>query len=242
MSNQLLQRQTRLLEHLTGRAGIFGVVRGLSNEPLLQGLDLGLLHLEARFSHEKRMQKIEWVLSHTLELLGDKRAAIIHDFVEACPPASITWLDNARQFHAFLQSRWMHEAAEPAWLPDVAAYELAYATVRAGERRGSRQSLSEVAPGSMRLHPSALLLHCAYDIRCILEGRDDELPAQTETHLVVAMPPDREEPFVSVLSPPIFDILQMLDEFVAPATLAEIPGLTKLLAELAATGLIEART
>lgn len=239
MSNELLNRQAKLLEHLTGSAGIFGRARGLSNEPQLQGLDLGLLHLEARFSHEKRMQKIEWVLSRTIELLGEKRAAMIRDFVETYPPASITWLDNARQFHAFLQSRWMQEPAEPAWVRDVAAYELAYATVRAGETRGSLESRSEATPGSVRLHPNTLLLRCAYDIRCILEGRDGELPAPRETYLALTILAESDDPFVSALSPPVFELLKVLTEFVDPATVAETPELSKLIDDLVVIGLVE---
>jgi hypothetical protein len=239
MSSQLLHRQTKLLEYLTGSAGIFGRARGLSNEPPLQGLDLGLLHLEARFSHEKRMQKIDWVLTRTLELLASKREAVVRDFVEACPPASITWLDNARQLHAFLQSRWTQGTVEPAWLPDVAAYEIAYATVRAGERRASLQDGLVAASGSIRLHPSALLLCCSYDIRCILEGRDDDIPARRETHLVVAMLPSSDEPLVSALSPPVFELMGMLTEFVDPTAFGDTPELIRLLDDLAATGLIE---
>ncbi|HLH98489.1 MAG TPA: hypothetical protein VKW08_25550 [Xanthobacteraceae bacterium] len=239
MSNQLLQRQARLLEHLTGGAGIFGGARGLSNEPLLRGLDLGLLHLEARFSHEKRMQKIEWVLSHTLDLLGDKRAAIIRDFVEACPPASITWLDNARQFHAFLQSYWTREAAEPAWLPDVANYEIAYATVRAGERRSSLQNSTEAVSGAVRLHPSAVLLRCNYDIRCILDGGADQVPMQREIYLAVAILPGSDEPFVSTLSSPIIELLEMLTEFVNFTAFVDTPEVAHLLEELTDGGLIE---
>jgi hypothetical protein len=239
MANELLHRQTSLLEHLTGSAGIFGRARGLSNEPDLRGLDLGLLHLEARFSHEKRMQKIEWVLGRTLALLGDKRAAIVHDFVAACPPASITWLDNARQFHTFLQARWAGEAAAPAYLPDVAAYEIAYATVRAGETRSALQHSSTAPPGSVRLHPSAVLLRSAHDIRAFLEGNPGETPARRETYLAVAPQSGSDEPLVSALSPPVFELLEMLTEYVHPAMFVDAPDLPKLIEDLAASGLIE---
>src|SRR5260221_1731202 len=102
MPDRLLDRQARLLEHLTSSVGIFGAARGISNDRALHGLDLGLLHLEARFSHEKRLQKIEWVLTRTLDLLGSRRAAVNRDFVDACPPEGISWLANARQFHSCL--------------------------------------------------------------------------------------------------------------------------------------------
>jgi hypothetical protein len=240
MANELLRRQVSLLEHLTGGAGIFGRARGLSNEPTLQGLDLGLLHLEARFSHEKRMQKIEWVLTRTLALLGSKREAIIRDFVEDCPPTSITWLDNAHQFHAFLKSRWKDESPEPAYLPDVAAYELAYATVRAGERRAPLQSDLEVSPGSIRLHPNAILLCCAFDIRPVLEGSDD-VPVLHETRLAVTMLPGSDEPIVSELSTDVFELLEMLDQFADPSPFRHAPELAELIDDLSANGLIEVR-
>src|SRR5215471_1339075 len=157
MAHRLLQRQARLVEHLTSSAGIFAAVRGISNDPMLYGLDLGLLHLEARFSHEKRMQKIEWVLTQTLELLGRKRDAVLRDFADACPPTSISWLENARQFHDFLKARWRCETPVPAHLPDIAAYEIACASVRAGERR-SPNRMEEPPSGALRRHPAAILL------------------------------------------------------------------------------------
>jgi hypothetical protein len=244
MRERLLGRQVRLLEHLTTGAGIFGAGRGISNDPALHGLDLGLLHLEARFSHAKRMQKIEWVLTRTLELLGSKRAAMIRDFVEACPPAGIGWLANARQFHEFLKARWLREAPEPPYLPDIAAYEIAYATVRAGERGGAAPSeeSSRAPTGAIRRRPGAVLLRCAYDIRPILEGRAGDGPAAPhETLLAVAMLPGTDEPLASEISSDLFEFLEMLDQFADPAIFQDTPGVNQLIEDLAAGGLIEVR-
>ena len=66
------------------------------------GFNRGLLHLEAKYSHQKRMEKIEAVLCRTLDLLGSERDTIVRAFAQACPPTSIGRLDNARQFYAFL--------------------------------------------------------------------------------------------------------------------------------------------
>jgi len=239
MADRLLRRQVRLVEHLTSSAGIFGAVRGLSNDPELHGLDLALLHLEARFSHEKRMQKIEWVLTQTLELLGHRREAMIRDFVEACPPTGISWLGNARQFHAFLKARWRHEPPVPAHLPDIAAYEIAYATVRAGERLGPA-GVAEAPAGTIRCHPAAVLLCCAHDIRPLLEGRaGNDTPARRETLLAVTMLPGTDEPQVSELSRDLFEMLEMLDRFIDPSIFHDMPDAGMLIQNLAAGGLIE---
>src|ERR1019366_414657 len=158
MPDRLLNRQVKLLEHLTSGDTIFDADPGVSTDPARLGIHGGLLHLEARFSHEKRMEKIEWVLTTTIDLLGSNRALIIRDFVEACPPVSISWLENARQFHDFLCARWQRESPEPPYLPDVASYELGYATVRAGQ---SREAALEASAGAIRRHPNAVLLRCA---------------------------------------------------------------------------------
>jgi hypothetical protein len=237
-----LDRQTRLIEHLTSVAGIFGTAHGLSNDPTLHGFDLGLLHLEARFSHEKRMQKVAWVLTRTLELLGTGRAAMTREFVDACPPTGISWLENARQFHDFLQVRWLHDLPEPPYLPDIAAYELAYATVRAGERLVPSRSkdASGTRPGAIRRHPSAVLLRCAYDLRPILEGSaGNDAPARRPTCLAVTMLPGTDMPQVSELSAALYELLEMLDEFVEPAVFADTPNVETLIQSLAAAALIE---
>jgi hypothetical protein len=58
MTKRLLDRQARLLEYLTSGDAIFDDGCGGPRDPILQGFDWALLHIEARFSHEKRMEKI----------------------------------------------------------------------------------------------------------------------------------------------------------------------------------------
>jgi hypothetical protein len=241
MSERLLDRQVRLLEHLTSGAGIFSADAGASAGAARLNIDRGLLHLEARFSHEKRMQKIEWVLTSTLALLGSNRARIVRDFVEACPPEGISWLENARQFHDFLTARWQREAPLPPYLPDVAAYEMAYATVRAGENRASNATDPVGGlPGAFRRYPNVVLLRCAYDIQPILEGRAGDAGAgRREVLLAVAMPPGTDDPLVSELSSDLFELLEMLNQFTDPAILEDTPGLETLISDLAARGLVE---
>jgi hypothetical protein len=243
MADRLLDRQVSLLEHLTSGAAIFGGGRGASADRSLHGshagIHRGLLHLEARFSHDKRMAKIEWVLSRTFELLGSDRARIIRDFVEACPPASISRLENARQFHDFLLARWRTAAPEPPYLPDVAACELAYAGVRSGGTQAFAGNLG-ATPGGLRRHPSVVLIRCSYDVRSILEGgAGDAAVAERDTPLAVSMPPGAEHPIVSELSPELFDLLEMLDELVDLDAFSNLPEVSELIDDLAARGLLE---
>ena len=70
MAKRLLDRQAKLLAYLTSGEAIFGDKSGVPIDPALQGIDRALLHVEARFSHEKRMEKIAAVFPKTFALLG----------------------------------------------------------------------------------------------------------------------------------------------------------------------------
>src|ERR1700688_1185416 len=126
----LLDRQVRLLEYLTSGEAIFDDGCGSLRDPILQGIDRGLLHIEARFSHEKPSDKRAAVFPKTLALLGEDRDAVVREFVHACPPVDIGRLENARQFRDFLISRWENRPPTPPYLPDVNTCELACAQVR----------------------------------------------------------------------------------------------------------------
>lgn len=169
MTNRLLDRQTSLLDHLTSGAAVFGDAAVASTAPGRLGIDAGLLCLEARFSHQKRMEKIEWVLPRTFELLGTARDVMVRDFVEACPPVSIGWLANAHQFHDFLTQRWRDQAPEPAHLPDLAACELAYASLY-GRDKPAATGTVHASPGRIRRHPAILLVRCRHNVLSISKG------------------------------------------------------------------------
>jgi len=242
MPDRLLDRQIRLLEHLTSGAVIFDADRRVLLGGSLEGIDRGPLHLEARFSYEKRMAKIETVLSRTLDLLGGKRAQIIREFVDDCPPASINRLENARRFHGFLLARWGREAPEPAFLPDVASFELTYAAVRAGDCAAAAETggVLNAPHGAIRRHRNVAVLRCAHDIRPILEGRlEAASPARDETCFAVMKQPGADQPLVSELSCDLCRILEMLDDFVDLDALAGQPEVSELIASLAARGLLE---
>jgi hypothetical protein len=244
MAMSLLERQVRLVEYMTSGAAIFGDNRGLSLTPAIEGIDRGLLQIEAHFSYAKRRDKIIAVFPTTFGLLGRSDAAILRDFVESCPPASISRLENARQFCRFLSSRWMREPSDPPYAPDVAACELACAEVDADveERRQLERNEPDQRKSGIRRCRAVVLLRCAYDVRPIFEtGFEQAVPTKRETRLAVAQPPGANGPLVSEVMPAVFDLLAALDDWVDPSELDAAPAFAKLLADLTAHGLVEAR-
>jgi hypothetical protein len=228
MSDTLLERQASLLQHLTSAGAIFGE-GDLSADAF--GFHRGLLHLEAKYSHQKRMEKIEAVLPRTLALLGAEREAMVRAFAETNAPDSISRLDNARQFHQFLRAHQGEQAAAPAWLADVAAFEITWAEAR-GSNGASRPKPGR--PGSLRRHPAAVLLRSVYDLAPVLQGRADEA-APRESFLAIALPDGKKAPELYVLARELFELLELLDDFTDE--LAEIPD--AVIADLTASGLIE---
>ena len=236
MSDSLLQRQTRLLDHLTGSHTIFGE-DDLASSWL--GMNCGLLHLEARFSHEKRMAKIKAVLPRTLGHLGSAREAIIHDFAHARPPTGIARLENARQFQDFLLARWRSEPPDPPYLPDLAAFEIAYAAV---QRMPSEypQAATGAAPRAVRRHPAVVLLRTDYDIRPILEHEAPKAaPDLGEVCLALTMPAYGKEPVVQALLPQLFALLDLLDDFAPHEAFEDMPNADGIIDDLVASGLVE---
>ena len=119
MTKRLLDRQIGLIHYLTSGRAIFGAVDGESNAPDLREIDPHLLRIEARFSFEKRMQKIAAVFPKTLELLRSHQEKLFRGFAEAYPPSALGKLENARQFYDFLSAHWGQQQPMPPHLPDV---------------------------------------------------------------------------------------------------------------------------
>jgi len=249
-----LDRQTRLLEYLTSREAIFGDVGSTSRNPLLQGFDRALLHIEARFSHEKRMEKIAAVFPKTFALLGDDRDAIVREFVHACPPFDISRLENARQLYNFLISRWENRPPALRYLPDVATCELAIAQVRIGadsrlavakrpahkrptHKRPTHNRPTHNRPSEIRRNPLIALLHTRFDVRPIFEGKwGDFSPIERVVPLAISF--RAGEIGIFELTPEVFNLLAALDAWVA---VDELPNAEGLIADLGEAGLLEER-
>jgi hypothetical protein len=243
---RLLERQTALLSYLTSPAAIFGRRRGPA-DMRLAGLNRGRLHLEARFSHDKRMEKIQGALPRTFELLGPSLPRVVREFTTACPPDDIGRLHNARQFHDFLRRRWARRSSRRPYLADVAACELALAeALRFAEEEvapPAGASPSPVRPvpvggGRIRRRPGVVLVRCRHDVRPIFEGRAARIARRTIA-LAVAMPSGADEPTVSELAPPVFELLAALDTPRERAELGDTAAAETLIDALTAEGLVE---
>jgi hypothetical protein len=239
MARRLLDRQASLIEHLTSGATIFGDRSG-AIAPALRQMARGPLRLEARFSFDKRMEKITAAFPRTFRLLEDQREEFMRKFADACPPVDITRIANVRQFHAFLSARWRRKRPKVPYLPDVANCELACAEVRA--RIDLRPDDSMIRPlrprRRVRRHPGAVLLRCRFDIRSIFEdGAAGEAPTRRDTRLVVHMPAGIDNPRVFEIERVAFDVLSALDGWVDAAELGQ--ALEPLVRELAEHALIE---
>jgi hypothetical protein len=241
MPPRLLDRQIRLLDHLTSGAAIFGDRPGAPVSPALRGVDLRLLRVEAHVSHEKRMEKIVAVLPRTLALLGGRRDAVVRDFVDACPPADISRLVNARQFRDFLLGRRADRALTPRYAADVAACEVAIAEARSfvPEKTRARVGLRR---DSIRRRPGTVLLRSDYDIRAMFERGDAAAaqPRRGATLLAVAVPPRGREPRVFALAPDVFALLGALDAWTDRAAFGNSAHARAMIASLRDARLIEA--
>ena len=162
MTKRLLDRQVSLLKYLTSGAAILGDADA-ARDHSLRGLDSRLLHLEARFSHSKRMDKIIAVLPRTSEILGDGRVVAMQEFAKTCPPTDISRLVNASQFCDFLSAR-RRAGLEPPYLADVAACELVFARVRAHHELRAENVAIRRSGNLIRRDPAIVLLRCEYDV------------------------------------------------------------------------------
>jgi hypothetical protein len=238
---QLLDRQRRLLEYLTSGGAIFRDRRVGALDPALQGMARDRLDLEARFSHEKRMEKIGAVFPRTIALLGDQYAAIVRAFADACPPHDLSRIANARQLQGFLATRWKKTPAQPPYLPDVAACELACAEARlaADDARADARASGKAG---IRRRRDVVLLRCAYDIRAVFASSGDgAAPIARETCLAVSPDAHSAEPRMLELAPEVLELIAALDAWTDPTAFEQTPGAHALIAKLAEAGLLEIR-
>ncbi|MBV9628334.1 MAG: hypothetical protein JO230_09585 [Xanthobacteraceae bacterium] len=249
MTARLLDRQHSLLAYLTSGEAIFADQRQKPAEPSLRGIDPGLLHLEARFSHEKRMEKIAGVFARTLALLGNQRTEIEHAFADKCPPTAIGRLENAHQFFDFLCGQWEQWPPDPEYLPDLARCELGFAQARSrdatSDNSDSDQPVHQVSrarPGAVRRDPGVVLLRCAYDIRILFEtGFAEPAPARRDVALAIATATGAREPAIFELKPAIFDLLAALDGWTDRRAFGATRKARAMVADLVSRGLLEER-
>jgi len=244
MPARLLQRQTSLLEYLTSADAIFGEGTDAPAMPHLQGFDLARLQLEARFSHEKRMEKIIAAFPRTFEILGGIQAAVVRDFVAACPSVDIRRIENARQFYDFVCARWETTPPQPPYLRDVVSCELAIARLRMRGKTQSSQPMAARRAMRFRRNRDAVFLPSAYDIRCIFEdseseGHTSELPARRDVMLAILIAPGTGQPAIFEVPAPVYGLLVELDNWTNLATLGPMEGLDELILDLADHGLLE---
>jgi hypothetical protein len=244
MPDRLLHRQASLLEYLRSEDAIFGEGGAAAIDPSLDGIDDELLRIEARFSYEKRMTKIQVLLPRTFELLAGGLEKVLREFNRTCPPSGISSFENARRFYQFLSDKWRNEPARLPYLPDVAAYEIACAGFRRDDARDHQSRARRALPGSIRRHPDVVLLRCAYDVQPIFaEVGRKAAPVKRDTPLAIAMSPQADQTMVLELLPSVFDLLTLLDDYADPAAFGEAPdgahALAGLVADLAALGLLE---
>jgi hypothetical protein len=239
----LLDRQVSLLVYLTSGAAIFGDGGGAeAQDPALQGIDGRSLHLVARFSHNKRMEKIAATFPKTFEILGRDGTVIVVEFAQTCPPKGTGRMENARQFYDFLSAGRRDKPLEPAHVQDVAACEFACATARA---RGGAQGLQAEKPrnlprGWIRRSFGVVLLRCSHDLRPIFEDRSYKIaPIQRDTPLAINYPPGAASAQIFELAPLGFDLLARMDDWTDPVTLGDSSGVRELLGDLVECGLIE---
>ena len=250
LPNRLLDRQVDLLHYLTGESAISGDEHDAPPPASLQGIDPLLLHLEARFSHEKRLEKIAGILPRTLELVGKEQADIVRAFSDACPPISVGRLENARQFCDFLSNHWRRTSAAPAYVYDVAVCELALATARAsrsgdGEKdsgNGIGANHRDGAARAVRRGQGVVLQRCNHDVRAVFESDfAPTKPARRDTPLVIAMPPGAEDPLIFEVPAELFDLLAALDDWTERAFFGATPEAEALIADLAERGALDVR-
>jgi hypothetical protein len=241
----LLHRQVKLLEYLTSGDAIF---RDAPDTPLasaLRGIDRRLLDIEARFSHEKRMEKISAAFPETFDLLGAGRESLIRTFTETCPPVDIGRLENARQFHGFLSTHWQREGASPPYLQDVAACELSLAEAGISEHRWLSECAEDVddRPGMyIRRRRGVVLLRTDYDVRPIFEAAQVAcVPVKRDTLLAIVDRSLGGQPRIAELPPAVFDLLHALDNWTERAAFDGAPEADDLISDLAEADLLEVR-
>jgi hypothetical protein len=244
MTKRLLDRQASLLDYLSSAGAMFGAQADARADPALPGFDQRLLRLQARFICNKRLEKIVTVFPRTLQILGAGQRLVLRQFVEASRSTKKSTLANAREFHDFLAHRWQRARPEPAYLPDVAACEMAMAEAGdVGEDRVSQKEADRARTGrAIRRRRNVVPLRCAHDVRAIFDaGSGDFVPPRRAVSLVVTAPVGPGEVRIVEAPSRVVEALSRLGDWVHPSVLDACGDRENLLAELSAKEFIEIR-
>lgn len=213
---RLIDRQTRLLRHMTSPAFIFGTEELASavQDPDLEGMDIPRLRLEAEFSHSKRMKKLRQTFQRTAALWGHEFSAITRDYASAHPPRTYERYPDAKCFFDYFLENWAHKPSTPAWAVDMAAIELALSRARtlrptAMENEAVAECPKQPCSSWYRTHPCAMLMRCGYDVRPLFEpARAGEAVTQRQIHVAVLASRGRRRPLVMELAPDAFALME----------------------------------
>jgi hypothetical protein len=243
MTKRLLDRQASLLHYLSSGVAMFGAQADAPADRALRGFDPRALRLQARYICNKRLEKIVTVFPRTLRILGADQRSILREFVEASRSTEKSTLANAREFHEFLRRRWRRSRPKPAYLPDVAACELAMAEARDVAEDQAEPAMNDRSARptrGIRRRRNVVALRCAYDVRTIFAaGSRDVVPPKRASALVVTRPADSGEVGMVEAASLVVDALLRLGDWADPSALDAFGDREKLLAELTANEFIE---
>jgi hypothetical protein len=235
----LLDRQASLLAYLTSGPAIFRDGNG-AGDPGPPGIDRAALDLLARFSHDKRVEKIAAIFPITFEVLGSRANAVIREFAEMCPPTVADRMGNAHRFYGFLLDGPRDKQLDRPHLQDVAAFELAYANARIsdGDSGLPAEEVGRRRRGWIRRGRGVALLRCSHDLRSVFEGRlDGTVPEKRDTPLAIRS--GAAHPDVFEMAPVEFEVLAAIGDWTDPATLGDVPNLAEVIGDLTRCHLIE---
>ncbi len=200
------------------------------------------MRLLGKMSLGKRIEKIRSALPRSFEYLAHDPRISIGEFVSQFPPVSATRGDNAVQFIDYLHGVWCEEPAEPEFLPDLVALELAMAIATSSEAEDPGTDRSRFPVGCLRLVPGTQLVRCRFDIRALFDGSAERTaPIKRAMRLAVLMPADAQQPRVFEVKSDAYAMLKRIRIAEANnSTLKTVSGLSsRLLDDLVQQGILE---
>jgi hypothetical protein len=223
-NRRLLDRQIELLRHLTSAQLLFGetTVSERSRDPVLRGISIPRLQLEAEMSYRKRMARVARLLRRTCSLLGDRRSSLFQSFAAACPPQSSVSYQDAVLFYEFLLGQWRSAAPSPSFIVDVAKLEMALARMwlfRAAARRRSSPTRSAFCHEGvwLGLAPGVELLDMDYDLRALFENQAAGGTPPQRSHCLFVAP----GPKIAELPRALAYVISQSERSAAPARATE---------------------